>query len=316
MNLHDIRPNPGSGTYPTDLAKKVTIVEVGPRDGLQSLPWTLTVEQRVDLIQELNKCGLQNIEIGSLVSSRKVPRMVDSEAVYRRVQRNPGDNYILLVASNSGLQRAQRCAASSIALLCAASDSFSLKNIGRTIEESLHDIQFITARAKAEGFRVRTYISCAFGCPDEGKIDVDRVGWIAEKVNDFGCDQVCLADTVGNATGNQVGEMLHEISGRIPLEKISVHFHNDCEQGLSNLDIALRCGISCFDTAIAGLGGCPFVRGAAGNIATEDAVLLLDRLGFAHGIDLQALQTLSGRFRGQLKQLAADDKAFYREETP
>ncbi len=309
MTLRDIHPESGSGTYPTDLPKKVTIVEVGPRDGLQSLPWTLTVEQRVELIQELNKCGLQNIEIGSLVSSRKVPRMVNSEAVYRRVQRNPGDNYILLVASNAGLRRAQRCAASSIALLCAASDSFSLKNIGRTIEESLHDIQFITARAKAEGFRVRTYISCAFGCPDEGEIDVDRVGWIAEKVNDFGCDQVCLADTVGNATGNQVGEMLHEISGRIPLKKISVHFHNDCEQGLSNLDIALRCGITCFDTAIAGLGGCPFVRGAAGNIATEDAVSLLDRLGIEHGIDLHALQTLSGRFRDQLKQLAAEDKA-------
>ncbi len=270
------------------LPKFVKIVEVGPRDGLQN-ETTVSLDDKVNLVNALSAAGLKVIEAGSFVSPKWVPQMADSTAVFNAIERLDGNTYVALTPNIKGLEAAIAAGADEVAVFGAASQSFSQKNINCSIEESLIRFEPLMSMAKENGLRVRGYVSCVLGCPYEGDIAPEVVAMVAKKLLDMGCYEISLGDTIGVGTPLAVKEMLSVVNELVPVEKLAVHFHDTYGQALANIFSALQQGVSVVDSAVAGLGGCPYAKGASGNVATEELVYMLNGLGIVHGVDINKL---------------------------
>lgn len=270
------------------LAKQVKIVEVGPRDGLQN-ETAVTLDDKLALVNALSHTGLRIIETGSFVSPRWVPQMADSAELFARITRVPGITYSALTPNLRGLEAAIAAGVDEVAVFGAASETFSQKNINCSVAQSLQRFAPLMEMATAAGLKVRGYLSCVLGCPYEGDIAPHQVAEVAEKLYQMGCYEISLGDTVGVGTPEQVKAMLSAVMARVPVEKLAVHFHDTYGQALANIYAALQMGVSVVDSAVAGLGGCPYARGASGNVATEELVYMLNGLGIDSGVDLDKL---------------------------
>jgi hydroxymethylglutaryl-CoA lyase len=268
-------------------ARRVTLVEVGPRDGLQNESATVPTDAKVAFVDALSAAGLPVVEATAFVSPRAIPQLADGEEVYRRIARVPGVRYPVLVPNEKGLDRAEAAGAREIAVFTAASETFNRHNINASIEESFSRFAPVLARAKAAGMRVRGYVSCAFGCPYEGRIAPEAVARVAARLQAAGCDEVSVGDTIGVGVPTQVPEVVgRTVEAGVPLERLALHFHDTRGIALANLVEGLREGVRIFDSSAGGLGGCPYAPGAAGNVSTEDVVYLLHGMGFETGVDL------------------------------
>jgi isopropylmalate/homocitrate/citramalate synthase len=267
----------------------VTIVEVGPRDGLQNEAATLPVATKVELIERLGAAGLRVIEAGAFVSSKWVPQMADSGEVLKRLRRRPGARYPVLVPNERGYADARAAGADEVAVFAAASETFSRRNINCSIDESLERFRPACAQAKADSVRVRGYISCVLGCPYEGAVPVAAVVRVAEALAAMGCGDVSLGDTIGVGTPGAARALLKAVAASIPMERLGVHFHDTYGQALANILACLEEGVATIDASVAGLGGCPYAKGASGNVGTEDVAYMLRGLGIETGIDLDRL---------------------------
>ena len=264
---------------------RVTLVEVGPRDGLQNEPAPIDTASKIALVDALTAAGHTRIEAGAFVSPKWVPQMADAEAVFAGITRKPGVRYSALVPNMAGLERAIASRVDDIAVFAAASETFSRRNINKSIEESVAAYAEVARAALSAGMRVRGYVSTAFGCPFEGQVPPDRVVAVTEALFEMGATEVAVSDTIGIAHPGQVRALLDTIGRRIPLDAIALHFHDTRGTALVNVYAALDAGVAVFDSAAGGLGGCPYAPGAAGNLATEDLVFMLDGLGVVTGID-------------------------------
>lgn len=276
------------------LPKKVRIVEVGPRDGLQNEPQPISTEVKVEFIQRLVGAGLRYIEAGSFVNPKWVPQMAGSDEVFERLfsQRSMSETdatYTALTPNRQGFERALAAHADEVAIFAAASETFSQKNINCFISESLVRFEPIMSAAMAAKIPVRGYISCAVGCPYEGEVDPQVVAEIALRLRDMGCYEVSLGDTTGVGTPGSVTRVLEAVMQKVEVHHLAVHMHDTYGQALANIYASLLMGIAVVDSAVAGLGGCPYARGASGNVATEDLVYMLNGLGIEHGVDLTPL---------------------------
>jgi hydroxymethylglutaryl-CoA lyase len=276
-----------------NIPKKVKIVEVGPRDGLQNEALindkAISAADKVALIEQLADAGVSYIESGSFVSPKWVPQMATSTEVFETIKRDKNVTYAALTPNMKGYEAAVAANADEVAIFAAASESFSQKNINCSIEESIERFVPIIADAKKRNIRVRGYVSCVVGCPYEGDIDPEKVALVAEKLLTMGCYEISLGDTIGVGTAASVTKMLQAVSARVPSDQLAVHFHDTYGQALTNIYAALQLGIAVIDSAIAGLGGCPYAKGASGNVATEDVVYLLNGLGITTNIDFDKL---------------------------
>lgn len=273
------------GTYP----QYVKIVEVGPRDGLQNEPVKVPTNVKVELINRLVAAGLCTVEATSFVSPKWVPQLADGSEVLRSIDQKPGVRYPVLVPNLKGLNAAINAGAEEIAVFGAASESFSLKNINCSIDESLLRFSDVVKQALNHGIRVRGYVSCVLGCPYEGKINPHKVAKVASAMIDMGCYEISLGDTIGVGTPGEMDTMLTEVTRLIPVSNLAVHCHNTYGQALANILMALQHGVTVVDSSVAGLGGCPYAKGASGNVATEDVVYMLHGMGIKTGVDLEKL---------------------------
>ena len=271
----------------------VTIVEVGPRDGLQNEAQPVATADKVQFVDRLSAAGLPVIEVSAFVSPKWLPQMADAGDVFAAIARRGGTRYTALVPNLRGLDRAHAAGVTEVAVFAAASESFSRRNINQSIAESLDTYRAVSVRAAERGMRVRGYVSTAFGCPFEGPVAPERVADVCEELAGMGVFEVAVSDTIGIAHPGQVARVLDAVSGRVPISSIALHFHDTQGMALANVLAALDYGVSTFDSAAGGLGGCPFAPGATGNLATEDLVYMLDGLGVATGINLQALVAAS-----------------------
>ena len=271
--------------------QKVIINEVGPRDGLQNEDQTITLEDKINLVNLLVKSGLKSIEAGSFVSPKWVPQMADSlELIHALKLHNDNDvTFSALVPNLKGLASAVKSRVSRIAIFASASETFSKKNINCSIEESLDRFTEVVLEAQQHNLQIRGYVSCAFGCPYEGEINIKNVVFVSEKLLQLGCYEVAISDTNGVGTPEQTKLIIEELSESLPIDKIAMHMHDTRGRAIENIQIALSYGISSIDASVAGLGGCPYAPGSSGNVATEDVVNLLNDLGIEHGINLQKL---------------------------
>lgn len=264
---------------------KIKIVEVGPRDGLQN-EVAVSLEDKVTLINNLSAAGLSVIESGSFVSPKWVPQMAGSAEVLQRIDRKNGVTYPALTPNLKGYELAKAAGVTEVAIFGAASESFSQKNINCSIAESLARFAPIMAEAKKDNIKVRGYVSCVLGCPYEGDIDVSNVVKVAQTLYQMGCYEISLGDTIGVGTPLKAQAMLKAVAEVVPMAHLAVHFHDTYGQALANIYACIELGVTTIDAAVAGLGGCPYAKGASGNVATEDVLYLLDGLGIAHGVDL------------------------------
>ena len=271
------------------LPDHVKIVEVGPRDGLQNESGIVPVAVRVELIERLSAAGLTVIEAGSFVSPKWVQQRANTGEVLAKLQRRLGVSYPVLVSNMRGFEAARAAGAKEIAVFTAASETFTWKNINSSIAESLERYAPVIAAAQSADIPVRGYISCALTCPYEGDIAPDAVAQVAEQLFRLGCCEISAGDTIGAGTPLRVQAMLDAVLKRVPVEQIGVHFHDTYGQALANVLAALQMGIAVIDSSVAGLGGCPYAPGAAGNLATEDLVYMLDGLHIESGVDLEKL---------------------------
>lgn len=271
------------------LPKKVRIVEVGPRDGLQNEKQSIPTTAKIQLIENLVDAGLTYIEAGSFVNPKWVPQMADSGEVFSGITRKPGVTYAALTPNLQGYERAIAVNANEVAIFAAASEAFSQKNINCSISESVQRFETLINVAQAQHIPVRGYISCVAGCPYSGAVDVNTVADIANELLAMGCYEISLGDTIGVGTAGQIKKMIEVLARDIPIEKLAVHMHDTYGQALANIYAALELGVSVVDSSVAGLGGCPYAAGASGNIATEDVVYLLNGLGVEHGVNLEKL---------------------------
>lgn len=267
----------------------VRIVEVGPRDGLQNENVALQTSTKVEFINQLSAVGLNYIEAGSFVSPKWVPQMAGSDDVFAQITPVAGVTYAALTPNMQGLDRAIECSVKEVAVFAAASETFSQKNINCTIAQSLQRFKPVAEKAIDLGVTVRGYISCAFGCPYEGAVDKQLVVDVAQQLLAMGCYEVSLGDTIGVATAATTETQLLALLDNIPPHQLAVHMHDTYGQALANILLALQMGISVVDSSVAGLGGCPYAKGASGNVATEDVVYLLNGLGIEHGVDISKL---------------------------
>ena len=267
----------------------VKLVEVGPRDGLQNEKVTIPTQAKIDYITALSDAGLRVIEAGAFVSPKWVPQMADTAQVYRDIPKDPGVEYPVLVPNMKGLERAIEAGVKSIAIFTAASESFNKRNINMSIDESFENYAPVAARAREEGIRVRGYVSTAFGCPYEGDVAPEKVLEVCARLLDLGCYEVSVGDTIGVGTPLQVQGVIGILLHVIPASKLAMHFHDTRGTALANTLAALEMGIATFDASAGGLGGCPYAPGASGNMATEDVVYMLDRMGIDTGVDLNRL---------------------------
>ena len=270
-------------------ASSVTIVEVGPRDGLQNEAAPIPTAQKVEFVNRLSAASLPVIEVSAFVSPRWVPQMADADEVFARIARKDGTRYAALVPNLTGLERASAAGVTEIGVFAAASEQFSRKNINQTIGESLVQYRATTARARELGMHVRGYVSTAFGCPFEGEVAPSRVASVAEALIAMGAFEVAISDTIGIAHPGQVPTVVAAVAERVPSEQIALHFHDTRGMAMANILTALDLGIATFDASAGGLGGCPYAPGATGNVGTEDVVYMLEGLGIRTGINLDAV---------------------------
>jgi len=267
----------------------VKIVEVGPRDGLQNEKVTIPTQAKIDYVTALGDAGLRVIEAGAFVSPKWVPQMADTADVYRDIPKDPGVEYPVLVPNLRGLERAIEVGVTSIAIFTAASDTFNRRNINMSIDESFENYAPVAARARAEGMRVRGYVSTAFGCPYEGDVPPEKVLEVSARLLDLGCYEVSVGDTIGVGTPMQVQGVIGMLLQVIPAARLAMHFHDTRGTALANTLAALEMGIATFDASSGGLGGCPYAPGASGNLATEDLVYMLHHMVIETGVDLGKL---------------------------
>ncbi|MEE4144342.1 MAG: hydroxymethylglutaryl-CoA lyase [Halieaceae bacterium] len=282
------------------LPAEVTLVEVGPRDGLQNEKQTIPLAAKLQLIDDLGAAGLKVIEAGSFVNPKWIPQMADSAAVFAGIARRPGVRYTALTPNLQGFERALDAGADEVAIFAAASEAFSRKNINCSIAESVQRFTEVMAAAREHGIPVRGYVSCVLGCPYEGAISPEAVAAITGELLAMGCYEVSLGDTIGTGTAGSMQRLLDTLLGRFEAGQLAVHCHDTYGQALSNILIALQHGIATVDASLAGLGGCPYARGASGNVATEDVVYMLNGLGIETGLDLDALVRAGNRISGVL----------------
>ena len=278
----------------------VKIVEVGPRDGLQNEKVTVSAEVKVDFITALADAGLRVIEAGAFVSPKWVPQMADTAEVYRDIPKDPGVEFPVLVPNMRGLDRAIEAGVKSIAIFTAASETFNQRNINMTIDGSFENYAPVVARARAEGIRIRGYVSTAFGCPYEGDVAPEKVLEVCARLLDLGCYEVSVGDTIGVGTPMQVQGVIGMLLQVIPASRLAMHFHDTRGTALANTLSALEMGIATFDASAGGLGGCPYAPGASGNLATEDLVYMLDSMAIETGVDLNRLVQASAKIAGYL----------------
>jgi hydroxymethylglutaryl-CoA lyase len=268
---------------------QVRIVEMGPRDGLQNESREVPTEVKIELIERLADAGLPAVEATAFVSPKWVPQMADHTEVLERIRRKPGVSYPVLTPNLKGFEAARAAGATEVAIFGAASEAFSKKNINCSIAESLERFRPIVSESKKFDIRVRGYVSCVLGCPYEGEVAPARVADVAGALFDMGCYEISLGDTIGVGTPARTKMMLDACSERVPVANLAGHYHDTYGQALANTYASLELGVRTFDASVAGLGGCPYAKGASGNVATEDVVYMLHGLGLQTGIDLNAL---------------------------
>ena len=278
----------------------VTVVEVGPRDGLQNEKDTISTADKIAFVDKLTAAGLPVIEVSAFVSPKWVPQMADAERVFAGISRRPETRYTALVPNLAGLDRAQRAGVNEVAIFAAASETFSQKNINQSIDASMSTYKQVCHRALASGMKVRGYLSTAFGCPYEGAVDAGVVASLSERLIDLGVFEVAVSDTIGIAQPPDVARVLTPVLTRLPADRVALHFHDTRGQALANVAAALPFGIRTFDASAGGLGGCPYAPGAPGNLATGDLIQMLNELEIETGVSLDALTQASTFVRSRL----------------
>jgi hydroxymethylglutaryl-CoA lyase len=269
--------------------QRVRIVEVGARDGLQNEKTVLPAATKVELIDRLSDSGLDMIEATSFVSPKWVPQLADAAGVYTAIRKKPGVRYPVLVPNLQGYERARSVGVTDIAVFTAASEAFNRKNINASIDESIERFMPIMGRARADGVSVRGYVSTVLGCPYQGDVALADVVRVAKRLHDLGCYEVSLGDTIGVGTPAKARAMLAAVATEVPMAALAVHFHDTRGQALANILACLELGVAVVDSSVSGAGGCPYARGATGNVASEDVVYMLHGMGIATGVDLDKL---------------------------
>lgn len=273
------------------LPKRVKLVEVGPRDGLQNEPVPVPTEAKVELIHRLQDAGLRYIEATAFVSPKWVPQMADNAQVMAAIRRKPGVCYPVLVPNRKGLEAALAAGCEEVVVFAAATEAFSRRNTNCSIAEGLARFTEVAQEARAHGLRIRGDISVCLGCPYEGDVRAEAVVSIVRALDEMGCYEITIADTIGTGTAGKTRALFEAVMKHIPVERLAGHFHDTYGQAIANTYAALECGVSVFDASIAGLGGCPYAKGATGNVATEDVLYLLDGLGIESGVNMDKLIT-------------------------
>ena len=277
------------------IAKKIQIVEVGPRDGLQNEKIWVETETKIALIEKLADSGLTKIEAASFVSPKWVPQMKDAFEVLSGIERRPGVTYPVLTPNLKGFERALEAGVTEVAVFGSASEAFSQKNINCSISESVERFRPVLEAAQKNSVRVRGYISCVLGCPYQGEVPFENVVNLAEKMLKMGCYEISLGDTIGIGTPLQAKKMVETVAEKVPVSNLALHFHDTRGQALANIYACLELGVSVIDASVSGLGGCPYAQGASGNVATEDVVYMLHGIGIKTGVDIEKLIE-TGRF--------------------
>lgn len=272
--------------HKTSYPKEVTIVEVGPRDGLQNEPAFVSSETKIDFINQLSTSGLKRIEATSFVSAKSIPQLSDCSLVFSQINKPESVRFSALIPNEQGMHKALEAGVREIAVFTAASETFNQRNIHCSIEESIARFKPVIELAKQQNLFVRAYISCVLGCPYEGQISPIKVSEIAQELMGLGADEISLGDTIGVGTPQQTQTLLDAVLRCLPLSQLALHFHDTYGQAIANIYAALEYGVSCFDSSVAGLGGCPYAQGASGNVATEDVLYLMHGLGIETGIDI------------------------------
>jgi hydroxymethylglutaryl-CoA lyase len=280
------------------LPSKVKIVEVGPRDGLQNEKETIAAEVKIELVNRLTQAGFANIEAASFVSPKWVPQMATSAEVMAGIARKPGVIYSALTPNMKGFDAALAAKADEVVIFGAASEAFSQKNINCSIAESIERFRDVAEAAKRNNIRLRGSISCAFGCPYQGEVSPESVADVVRRMRELGCDEIDIADTIGVGTPKKVQAVMERVAKEFAIERLSGHFHDTYGQALANIYASMEVGISIFHSSVAGLGGCPYAKGATGNVSSEDVLYMMDGLGVATGIDLDAVVD-AGQFISQ-----------------
>ncbi|MEY4207503.1 MAG: hydroxymethylglutaryl-CoA lyase [Pseudomonadota bacterium] len=271
------------------LPTAVKIVEVGPRDGLQNEKQTISAEVKIDLVNRLSDAGIPNVEAVSFVSPKWVPQMATSSEVMQGIQRRPGTIYSALVPNMKGFDAALAAKMDEVVIFGAASEAFSQKNINCSIAESIERFRDVAQAAKQHGMRLRGSVSCALGCPYQGEVTPEAAADVVRRMRDLGCDEIDIADTIGVGTAGQVKRVFERAAKEFPLERLAGHFHDTYGQALANIYAALEVGVVIYHSSVAGLGGCPYAKGATGNVATEDVLYLMHGLGISTGVSLDAV---------------------------
>ncbi|HEV8647358.1 MAG TPA: hydroxymethylglutaryl-CoA lyase [Burkholderiales bacterium] len=282
--------------------KCVRMVEVGPRDGLQNEPGSVPAEVKVALIDRLSDAGLPAVEAGSFVSPKWVPQMADTAEIMARIRRKPGVAYPVLVPNMKGLEGALAAKAEEIAIFGAATEAFSKRNINCSIAESLERFEPVCRSALDHGMRVRGYMSVVLGCPYEGEVKPQAVATVSQRLYDMGCYEISLGDTIGTGTPAMAQRMIETVAKKIPVEKLAGHFHDTYGQALANILAVMEMGVAIFDSSVAGLGGCPYAKGATGNVASEDVLYMFGGLGIETGVDMAKLLDAAEFICAQLKR--------------
>jgi len=282
--------------------KRVKMVEVGPRDGLQNEPVSVPAEVKVALIDRLSDAGFQVVEAGSFVSPKWVPQMADTAEVMAHIRRKPGVAYPVLVPNMKGLEAAIAAKATEVAGFAAATEAFSKRNTNCTIAESMQRQAEVCKAALAAGLRVRGYISVVLGCPYEGEVKPEAVAAVSQRLYDMGCYEISLGDTIGTGTPAKAQRMIETVAKKIPVGKLAGHFHDTYGQALVNILAVMEMGVATFDSSVAGLGGCPYAKGATGNVASEDVLYMLGGLGIETGVDMGKLLDAAEFICAQLKR--------------
>ncbi|WP_369723796.1 hydroxymethylglutaryl-CoA lyase [Bradyrhizobium sp. LLZ17] len=282
------------------MGDQVRIIEMGPRDGLQNEKTPVSVESRIAFVESLVAAGLTTVEVGAFVSPKAIPQMAGSDAVLRGVARIKGAEFHVLVPNERGYDAARAAGAQVVSVFAAASEGFSRANINCTVAESIERFKAVMARAKADGVKVRGYISCVLGCPFDGEIKPKAVADLARTLWELGCYEISLGDTIGVGTPTKARDMLRAVAANVPAARLAMHFHDTYGQALANLYAGLEEGVCVIDAAAGGLGGCPYAPGATGNVATEDVVYMLDGMGIGTGVDMDKLLAATNDMSGLL----------------